>query len=56
MITLVAGLIAAIIFILEFFGMKVQGHDLTLLGLSFLALAVAFISVPIWIRNRNVAP
>jgi hypothetical protein len=53
MITLVAGLIAAIIFILEFFGVKVAEHNLLYLGLFFLALAIAFIPAWPWIRNRT---
>jgi hypothetical protein len=53
MITLVAGLIAAIIFILEFFGVKIEGHNLMFLGLFFLAVAVTFMGYWPW-RNRVV--
>lgn len=54
MISFVCGLIAAFIFALEFFGVKWSGHNLTTLGLVFLALAVTFISAWPWIRNRTV--
>jgi hypothetical protein len=53
MITLVAGLIAAIIFILEFFGVKIEGHNLEFLGLFFLAIAVTFSGFWPW-RGRVV--
>lgn len=54
MITLVAGLIAAIIFFLEFLGIKLPSHDLLYLGLAFLAIAVAFMGYWPWRGSRTV--
>lgn len=51
MVTLVCGIIAAILFMLEFFGVKVANHDLLYLGLFFLAVAVAFVSAWPWSRR-----
>jgi len=50
-ITLACGLVAAIIFILEFFGVSVNGHNLLYLGLFFLAVAVTFMGYWPWRRN-----
>lgn len=55
MITLVSGLIAAILFLFDFMG--ASGHyNLSKLALVFLAIAVAFVSVPVWNRYVNRAP
>jgi nicotinamide riboside transporter PnuC len=54
MVTLVCGLVAAIIFILEFLGVKIEGHNLLYLGLFFLALAVTFCGYWPWNRNHTV--
>jgi hypothetical protein len=54
MLTFIFGIIAAFIFMLEFFGVKMDSHNLLYLGLTSLALAVAFIPVWPWIRDRRV--
>jgi hypothetical protein len=50
----VCALIAAIIFGAEFLGAKWSGHDLTVLGLFFVALAMALGGLPVvsrWVHR-----
>jgi hypothetical protein len=52
MITFVFAIIAAFVFALKFFGVSWPGHDLAVLGLFCLAIAIAFIPAWPWITRR----